>query len=287
MMKVFSTSCLRRLTEEVVAVRPGEQLKDMRSRLGITTRDVTEKSQRVAEAEGNEEFYISNAWLTQIENTEATPSIYKLYSISTIYHIKFTDLLLLFGVDLQKIGKHQIAMPLEQTHLTSIDVPDGDRTVSFPVRFDRGFSLENTNLLSRMIETWGEVPISLIQHLDVRHANYGYIGLHDYTLSPMLRPGTFVQIDARFRKVQVFNWRTEFERPVYFVELRDGYACSWCEMQGNQLILVPHPLSPCGVRQFLYGTDAEVVGQVTGIAMRIADATEWPARKTPQLPKRS
>lgn len=287
MKKIPSPAGLRRLTDEGVGVRPGEQLKELRSRLEISTRDVTEKSQRIAEAEGNDEFYISNAWLTQIENTESTPSIYKLYSISTIYHVKFIDLLLLFGVDLQKIGRHQIAMPLEQTHLTNIEAPDGERSVSFPVRFDLGFNLESTNLLSRMIETWGEVPISLIQHLDVRHAHYGYIGLHDYTLWPMLRPGTFVQIDERYRKVQSFKWRTEFERPIYFVELRHGYACSWCELQGNQLILVPHPLSPCGVRQFLYGTDAEIVGQVTGIAMRIADATEWPARETPQLPKRS
>jgi len=287
MKRVLSTTGLRKITEEAIAVRPGEQLKELRSRLGITTRDVTEKSQRIAEAEGNDEFYISNAWLTQIENTEATPSIYKLYSISTIYHVKFADLLLLFGVDLQKIGKHQIAMPLEQTHLTNIEAHDGDRSVSFPVRFDQGFNLENTNLLSRMIETWGEVPISLIQHLDVRHAHYGYVGLHDYTLWPMLRPGTFVQIDPRLKRVQSFKWRTEFERPVYFVELRDGYACSWCELQGNQLVLVPHPLSPCGVRQFLYGTDAEIVGQVTGIAMRIADVIEWPARETLQLPKRS
>ncbi|SRR6266403_162861 len=287
MKRILSPAGLRRPTGEAIAVRPGEQLKDLRSRLGITTRDVTEKSQRIAEAEGNYEFYISNAWLTQIENTEATPSIYKLYSISTIYHIKFTDLLLLFGVDLQKIGKHQIALPLERTHLTNIEAPDGDRSVSFPVRFDRGFNLESTNLLSRMIETWGEVPISLIQHLDVRHAHYGFIGLHDYTLWPMLRPGTFVQIDPRLRRVQSFKWRTEFERPVYFVELRDGYACSWCELQGNQLFLVPHPLSYCGVRQFLFGSDAEIVGQVTGIAMRIADAIDRPARETSQLPKRS
>jgi len=286
MKNASSTPCLRSCTSEVIGVRPGEQLKELRSRLGITTRHVTEKSQRIAEAEGNEEFYISNAWLTQIENTEATPSIYKLYSISTIYHIKFTDLLLLFGVDLQRISRHQIAMPLEQTHLTNIEAHDGDRAVSFPVRFDPGLNLKNTNLLSRMVEVWGEVPISLIQHLDVRHAHYGYVGLQDYTLWPMLRPGTFVQIDERLRKVHSFKWRTEFERPIYFVELRDGYACSWCELQGNQLLLVPHPLSPCCVRQFLYGTDAEIVGQVTGVAMRIAEAIDRPIREVPPLPKR-
>lgn len=266
-------------------MRPGEQLKDLRSRLGITTREVTDKSHRIAEAEENEEFYISNAWLTQIENTPATPSIYKLYSLSTIYHLRFSDLLLLFGVDLQKIGKHQLSMPLGNTHLTHIEAEDGDRTVTFPVRFDRGFNLEQTNLLSRMVEMWGEVPIALVQHLDLRHQHYGYIGTNDFTLSPMMRPGSFVQIDPRLKRIQSSGWRTEFDRPIYFVELRDGYACSWCELQGNQLILVPHPLSPSSIRQFLFGTDAEIVGQVIGVAMRIVNGAERPVSEPSQLPK--
>ncbi|MGB7437251.1 MAG: hypothetical protein WBW49_17685 [Candidatus Acidiferrum sp.] len=255
--------------------------------MGITTREVTEKSQRISVAEGNEEFYVSNAWLTQIENTNATPSIYKLYSISAIYHIKFSELLLLFGVDLQKIGKHQLTMPLENTHLTSLEPGDENRTVTFPVRFDSGFSLGRTNLLSRMIEMWGEIPMSLIQHLDLRHNHYGYIGLNDLTLCPMLRPGSFVQINNKVKKVQTSKWRTEYDRPIYFVELRDGYACSWCELQGNQLLVVPHPLSPCNIRQFVLGADAEIVGQVTGIAMRVTDPNEPPPGETRQLPKQS
>ena len=268
-------------------MRPGQRLKDLRSRLGITTREVTDRSQRIAEAEGNEEFYISNAWLTQIENTDATPSIYKLYSISTIYHVKFTDLLLLFGVDLQKIGKHQLSVPPDYTQLTSIEAIELDRAVTFPVSFARGFNLDSTNLLSRMVESWGEIPISLIQHLDVRHHLYGYVGLRDHMLFPLLRPGAFVQIDQKSKKIRTAKWRTEFDRPIYFVELRHGYACSWCELQGNRLLLVPHPLSPCGIRQFLYGTEAEIVGQVTGVAMRIVETAEQPADETPELPKPS
>ena len=267
-------------------MRAGEQLKVLRHRLGITTRDVSERSLRIGHAEGNEEFCISSAWLTQIENTEATPSIYKLYSLSAIYHVKFTDLLLLFGVDPQKIGMHQLSMPLEHTHMTNIAGEEDGRSVTFPVRFDRGFALEETNLLSRMVEIWGEVPISLIQHLDSRHNLYGFIGLHDYTLSPMLRPGTFVQIDPRLRKVRAVKWQTEFDRPVYFIELRDGYACSWCELQGRQLLLVPHPLSPCIIRQF-DRTEAGILGQVTGIAMRIAEVQERPVDGTRELAKQA
>ena len=265
---------------------PHERLKEIRDRLGITTRDVAEFSHRIAEAEGNTEYQISNAWLTQIENSDSVPSIYKLYSLSSIYRIKFTDLLLIYGVDLQNLSRHQLADPLPQTHMTTLEVYDTERTVSFPVRFDRAFDIDNTSLVSRMVELWGEVPIALIQHLDIRHSQYGYVGLQDFTLYPLLRPGSFVQIDSRVRKVQPQRWRTEFDRAIYFIELRDGYACSWCDLQDGHLLLLPHPLSPCSVRRLGYGTEAEIVGQVTGVAMRLTDAPEQASEGAAKLPRR-
>ena len=251
-----------------------EQLKEFRNRLGITIREVEDYSRRIAEAEANEEFIISNAWLAQLENRQSVPSIYKLYSLSVIYRIKFTDLLMIFGIDPEKISKHRALLPLPQTHLTELAVYDEDRQVAFPVRFDPGFNAGMTNLLSRMVEVWGEVPIALIRNLDVRNSLYGYIGLTDYTLSPILRPGSFVQIDDRQTTVRKPPWRTEFERPIYFVELRNGYLCSWCELQGKQLIVVPHPLSGCPIRQYAYPNDAEIIGQVTAVAMRIVNNSE-------------
>jgi transcriptional regulator with XRE-family HTH domain len=137
---------------------PSEQLKDIRCRLGITTREVAEFSHKIAEAEGNPEFHISNAWLTQVENSDSVPSIFKLYSLSSIYHIKFTDLLLLYGVDLQHLSLNQLASPLPDTHLTNLEVYDQQRTVSFPIRFDRSFDVDNTNLLSRLVEVWAKFP---------------------------------------------------------------------------------------------------------------------------------
>ncbi len=268
-------------------MRAWEQMKELRNRLGITQRDVEEYSRRIAEAEENDEYYISNAWLTTIENQEATPSIYKLYTLSAIYRIKFTELLLMFGVDLEKLGKYQMDMPLQNTHLANVEVYDKNRAVSFPVRFDKGFRPEKTNLLSRMVEIWGEVPIALIQHLNLRNSLYGYIGMDDYTLYPVLRPGSFVQIDDRQDRVHAFPWRTEFDRPIYFVELRDGYACSWCEMHGSQLTVVPHPLSGCSIRQFNYPTEAEIIGRVTAVAMRLVNQPGHSADEPPKLPKRS
>ena len=267
--------------------KPSEQLKEIRAKLGITTRDVAVLSQRLAETENNPEYAISNAWLTQVENSTSVPSIYKLYALSAIYRIKFTDLLQLFGVDLQKLGQHQQELQLPHTHLVSMEVYDSERTVSFPIRFDRSFDIDNTNLLNRMVEIWGEVPISLIQHLDLRHSLYGYVGLRDLTLYPLLRPGSFVQIDQKVRKIRPARWRTEHDRPIFFVELRDGYACSWCEIQDGYLLLLPHPLSPMSVRRFSFGTEAEIVGQVTAVAMRLADDPATQGDDAARLPKRS
>lgn len=139
-----------------------------------------------------------------------------------------------------------------------------------PVQFKPDFRLERTNLLARVVEKWEEIPVGFLQHLDLRKSVYGYIGLEDYTLFPLIRPGSLVQIDASQRKISAERWKTEFDRPIYFVELRNGYACSWCEVDQGQLIVIPHPHSRQDVRRFDYPTQAEIVGRVTGVAMRIA-----------------
>jgi hypothetical protein len=56
-----------------------------------------------------------------------------------------------------------------------------------------------------------------------------------------------------------------------FPELRGAYICSWCEMSGGYLSAVPHPNSRCEVRRFSYPREAEIVGRVVGVTMRLAD----------------
>ena len=224
--------------------RSGDQLRELRSRLGVTTREVEELSKKIALESENEEFYISNAWLTQIENRNSVPSIYKLFSLSVIYRTKFTDLLAAFGVLLDETMRYQLSTPLQKPHLATLEAPADGKIVNFPVRFDRGFSLEKTNLISRMVELWGEVPISLIQRLDVRHCQYGYIGTADFTMYPLLRPGSFVQIDSHVSRTHPSRLAHRIDRPIYFIELRDSYACSWVELRGSQL----YPGSPPAFR---------------------------------------
>jgi len=272
---------------DTVYMSPGKKLKELRARLGITVREVEEQSQKIAEAQGNPEFFVSNNWLTRLENTNSVPSIHKLFSLSAVYRVRVFDLLPMFGIDQSLLEKYQIETPPQHTHLINLEETDAARTVNFPVRFDPGFRVEETNLLSRMVQVWGEVPISLIRHLDIRRGQYGYIGLEDFTMYPLLRPGSFVLIDENLRDIHASRWRTEFDRPIYFIELRTGYACCWCETRGDELLLIPHPLSSRIHRRFPLH-EAEIIGQVTAVAMRIVDPdpAEVPSKLPSQLLKR-
>ena len=65
----------------------------MRERLKIEMRQVQDASMVIATEEGNENFYLSPARLTQIENEEAIPNFYKLYSLCSVYGLELSDLL--------------------------------------------------------------------------------------------------------------------------------------------------------------------------------------------------
>jgi len=252
-----------------MAAVAAEQLKALRHRLGMTTRQVERLSQQVADAKNNPEFYISHAWLTNIETGEVTPSIYKLYTLSAIYRYKFADLLGFFGLRLDEMTKDILSIRLPTTHLIGKAVELEGDGLSVPTQFSDEFQVEKTCLLSPMIKNWCKIPVSMISHLNFEDALYGYVGLEDFTLYPLVRPGSFVEIDSRQNKIKPVPWRTEFERPIYFIELRDTYICSWCELDGDQLTVVPHPQSKQEVRRFQYSTQAEIVGRVTAVAMRL------------------
>jgi hypothetical protein len=97
---------------------------------------------------------------------------------------------------------------------------------------------------------------------------------------PLLPPGTFLQVDESRSQVTQGIWRSEYERPIYFVETRDGYTCSWCSLKGDHIVLQPHPLSPVAVRVMRHPQEAEIVGQVVGIALKLG---EWrPAESLPE-----
>jgi hypothetical protein len=254
----------------------GAKLKELRCRLGFTARWVQERSMEIAKDEENLEYIISHAWLTQVENGVGVPSMFKLYSLARIYGRSLAEVGGFYRIRIRDLGRDIGNFSAPGTHLLG-NTTDSE-TVTLPLRFRSQGELDDTNLLSRIVAIWGEIPVALVERLNLQNALYGYVGLKDFTLYPMIRPGAFVRIDVNQRKILNRPSRTMEERPVYFVEMRDAYACSWCEIRKGQLLLVPHPLSPAKIRELAYPLEADIVGRVTAVAMCIAETAPGPSR---------
>lgn len=235
-------------------------LKALRNSLNVTVREVELESRRIAEAKGDMRFYISNARLTQLEsNSQSEPSLWKLFSLSAIYKVRMIELMRLYNVEAEESDKYTaIAAPNVTRLLTH--VPDSYRTSEMLRRLVK--HPEKTTLLPRMIDGGDDKPYYVNPDPERKFTSYGYIGLQDFTMYPLIRPGSFVEIDTRQNKWTLIAWRNEYERPIYFIESRHGYACAWCDLQGKQLLLIPHPSSPVSIRRFTYPNEIEIVGRV-------------------------
>ena len=238
----------------------GQQLKLLRNRRSITVRDVEQASRRIAEAKKDKRFQISNGWLAQLENGVSEPSICKLFSLSVIYHVPFMDLLRLYDVDVDDKEKYESVANPHLTQLLSPDtVADINLECSTATSLVSAAATQRPNLLT---------PAPGNNQQDIA---YGYLGSADLMMYPLIRPGSLLQIDTAQNKLQSAPWHNEFDRPIYFVELRESYACGWCELQGNQLLISPHHSSPATVRRFTYPREAEIAGRVIGYYTRCID----------------
>lgn len=259
----------------MLASRPspdaGNRLKAARLRARLSTRQVERLSHQIAEQENNRDCCISHGWLTQVENGVFRPrNVYKLYTLARIYNVKPNEILSFFGLGLRDVPGGFMSLSLPRTHLVGPLSAEPEQTVLAPLGLRDTFRLEQTNLFSRMFDQWREIPVGLLQQIDLRNSVFGYVGLEDRTMYPWIRPGSLVQIDSRQKTIKTGGWQHESERPIYFVELRNDCTCSWCDLDGNQLFLIPSSQSGLQIRRVRYPMDAEIVGRVTAIVMPIA-----------------
>jgi transcriptional regulator with XRE-family HTH domain len=264
----------------------GKYLKEVRERLQLGLREVQEASAAIANEERNDSFYVSAARLTQIENEQSHPSIFKLFSLCAVYGIDLHDLLRKYGVNANRTQAYRTRFLPETTREVAGEVHGLESKVMVPVRLDPSFRWETTQLVNRVVALWGEVPAAFLQNFNPRRHTYGYVGLTDRTMFPLLRPGALVMVDPQRRSVQRSGWKSEYDRPIYFVELRDGYRCAWCQVEGNRLLVVPHPVSNAPIETFSLASEAEVVGQVVGVAMRLVPAETASAARAQELAAR-
>ena len=246
---------------------PGQELRRIRERLRLRYRDVEEASEKIANQRANREFAIGLSRLADIENKGTVPSLYRLYSLCAIYSLDFNTVLRWYGIDLQDLPGDAATLALAETHPVGFECPE-QAEVELPAQVD-AFDYRRTCYLTRHIAAWGKLPLVLLDSLDLTRQRYAFVGTEDWSMYPIIRPGSFVQIDENKRRIMNGGWTHEYERPIYFLEHRNGYRCGWCTESAGRLILQPHSTSPVAPEILRYPEEADVIGQVIGVAMRL------------------
>ena len=263
--------------------RPGEKLKRIRERLKLTYRDVEKASQQIAQRRGSDEFAIALSRLADIENKGTVPTVYRFYTLCAIYRQDLTEVLRWYGVPLDQLASEALHVALDETHAIQFK-PSGTATVPQPPDFE--IDPHRTTFLSHLVRHWGRMPLGFLDNLDLREYRYGLIGLEDWSMYPILQPGSLVAIDESRRKIASSGWTTEFDRPIYFLEHRGGWVCGWCVLSDDRLLVLPHPASHRAPLMFEYPNEIDVIGQVAGVAMLLESRRRRHAR-TSSAPAKS
>jgi hypothetical protein len=238
---------------------PGLRLRQARERLGLTYREVERSSIEIAVQRGRPEFILHISRLADMENRNVVPSLHKLYSVSVIYHLSISEISSWYEAPFQQALHDGADFPSPRTHLSEFLKPEPESTVNE----SRVAEANATGLLKELPSA--PSGATAIQNNAKGRYRYGYIGLSDRRMTPLLRPGSMVLVDTMVRRIKEAEWNNEYDRPLYFVELREGYRCGWFHKSGTQLIMQPHVLSHCAPEAWHMPNEAELVGQVVGV----------------------
>jgi transcriptional regulator with XRE-family HTH domain len=239
----------------------GKWIRELREERSVKSADIERISQAIADVKGSADFYISHSTLSDIE-AGSVPSVHKLFSLAGCLKVPLEELLLAFGIDVDELREYanQSEPGLGFGYQLEVREP-GFRP---QLNFDTGFENRETCLLRlNPTDLMGLFPPPLHKYLDPSRYRYAVIGTKDDTMGDLIPPRSLVEIDTMQNAVQMSGWTSVRARPIYLVWHDNGHTCCWCQVQGNELTLLPYPLSHQFVRHFKLPREASVVGRVT------------------------
>jgi transcriptional regulator with XRE-family HTH domain len=236
----------------------GQKLRDARIKWQLTLRDVEERSSQMAQQRENPAYRISASWLDRVEREDRALSATKLIVLAVIYGLTADELLAMVPRVSGDNKLDQVSVP-NSTQLLSQGPLEEHAKQWLPDSLLTDAAPEITSLLP---SENGLLPI---------HYRRGVIGQRDRMLEPMVRAGSIVLIDTQKRTIASRReWTHEFDRPIYFLMTRSGYASGFCELDKDSvwLTLVPHPLSYESSQRWRFRKEVEVIGTVAAVLAR-------------------
>jgi transcriptional regulator with XRE-family HTH domain len=236
----------------------GTWLRERREELHLTLSGVERLTSVSASESSNERYRIRRGRLADLEEGKSAPDIFEVASISECYKLPYSAVLQAFGVSVgESRGTSEPSISGELSRPWS--VTDTDRP--FSLTFQSGIGFDATRLVKERPDELG-VPAAVRLQLDLGQFRLGIVGVNDDTMGELVPAGSVVVIDRSSNTVETSGWRSILERPIYFVLHENGFSCSWCELAGKMLHIVPYPTSHQPVKIFKTPSAASVIGRV-------------------------
>lgn len=240
---------------------PGEWLRGLREELHFTRIAVERLTSEFADKYNNKRYRIRRGRLADIEDRNSVPNIFEANSFSECYKVPYHAVLEAFGV-----GGGSAALTENSPHADDAGKPwsftDIDRP--FSLTFQSNVSFDTTRLVTESAEQLG-VPAIVRQRLDAGNFRLGIIGLNDDTMDDLVPGGSVVVIDKSHTTVEMREWKTIQERPIYFVWHEKGFSCSWVNIVRDMLFIIPYPTSRQPVMIFKMPRAATIIGRIVHI----------------------
>jgi hypothetical protein len=238
-------------------------LRKARNLSGLSFRDASAKSNRVAQLLRDHRYFISSGSLSDCEARGALPRhIHKIMTLCILYPMQFFDLIQAAGLDLHGIGTEPI--------------PDNLLSRPMPPSIDTTETSQR-GCLGQVAQEFSEIPLFLYDALDelsglsrISLRDIFWVGSHRNSHHPYLARANFVIVNRRYKRPASSQTALVWAQPLYILLLRDGtYLCTGCST--NNGILYVHPFSDGAVRPIQMRTplDAEVIGKVTAIVRHL------------------
>jgi transcriptional regulator with XRE-family HTH domain len=238
-------------------------LRRARLRMGVSLREASAMSRRIAAQLGDEQYFAAPGSLSDYEAVDTSPRhIHKVITLCAVYGLHFLTFLKSIGLNVEEAGKHPIP-----DHLVPRKLPTGPGGAENHEPMDRGF-LEQLLSRSEHVPTFLRGCLPGLSGLRTSSLNdVFWVGGDQNPLHPLLANGLIVIVNRHRKKALHFRSRPLWQQPLYVLLKRDGtYLCGCCSLEDGTLVIHPCLLNHQRPEHLRNHHDAEVVGQIVTIA---------------------
>jgi hypothetical protein len=243
-------------------------LRKSRQRAGLSFRQASAMSRKLAQELGDEKYSIAIGSLSDYESAEAPPRhIHKVVTLCTLYSIGFWHFLEASGLAIHKLGQRAIPDDLTESGHRAARSRRKDRTSK---------GSKGDSFLSVVVDRFEEIPLFLHNALAElcgmsRPALRDVFWVGEQEFRAPLRGAAFLVVNQRMKTPFVRKSEPEWKQPVYLLARRDGsYFCGRFALAGNAKVLHPLSARSPAPRPHENEGDAEIVGQVVTVLRWIA-----------------